>query len=363
VLLTSFATRKGASGIHKHVEAELRSRGDTLLDSEIIEVNAKHKVTHHDPRRVWMSTLVAALTWGIFGLLAGSSHLISGIIWAVIGALCGALFSFYSMSHFVKSEWTPIGKHLRANTSVLATYAEVDDVPSLLASTAKLNPKPISASMAVIGDDLTTHLYAGNGTTHDLASSASDQRSQSDRVPVLSMVMLRFPGTTAGINAAHKMTPKKKSKTPPPFSVELVIETYPDGHRKVIDPKYGIWAWAKGDVWGWGILGVVVGLIAGLVSGGLFGAVKGGIVTGLIWAAFGLVAGALWGLWAGRSVSARRLKSVGPLLGPNTSMIVAWSEVPSPESALQPFLAPDAQHLVLNFNAVEGGASLEAASA
>ena len=39
-----------------------------------------------------------------------------------------------------------------------------------------------------------------------------------------------------------------------------------------------------------------------------------------------LFAGALYGLWAGRAVSARRLKGVGPLLPPDSSVILAWAD-------------------------------------
>ena len=47
-----------------------------------------------------------------------------------------------------------------------------------------------------------------------------------------------------------------------------------------------------------------------------------------------------FGLWAGRAVSARRTKSVGPLLAPGTSIVVAWASKPVTDDTLDP--VPDA---------------------
>jgi hypothetical protein len=88
---------------------------------------------------------------------------------------------------------------------------------------------------------------------------------------------------------------------------------------------------------------------------------KGAVVTGVAWGIFGIFAGALYGLFAGRAVSARRLKSVGPLLAPGTSMVVAWAYKPVTDDTLDGYLTPGSERLVLRFNSVEGGAVLEAA--
>jgi hypothetical protein len=78
------------------------------------------------------------------------------------------------------------------------------------------------------------------------------------------------------------------------------------------------------DLVGWGVCGLVIGALAGATSGGgVVGFVEVGLAQALVWGAFGLFAGALYGLWAGRSASARRLKSSGPLVEPRSSMIVA----------------------------------------
>ena len=51
---------------------------------------------------------------------------------------------------------------------------------------------------------------------------------------------------------------------------------------------------------------------------------------------------------------------VGPLLAPGTSMLVAWADKPVTQDTLDPYLTPGSQRLVLRFNAVDGGAVLEA---
>ena len=85
------------------------------------------------------------------------------------------------------------------------------------------------------------------------------------------------------------------------------------------------------------------------------------MVTGIGWAVFGLVAGALYGLWAGRAVSARRLQGLSGLLVPGTSMLVAWADGPVSQDTIGTLTAPGSQRLILRFNAIEGGAVLEAA--
>jgi hypothetical protein len=72
------------------------------------------------------------------------------------------------------------------------------------------------------------------------------------------------------------------------------------------------------------------------------------------------VAGALYGLWAGRAVSARRLKGLSGLLVPGSSILVAWADGPVSPDTINTLTAPGSQRLILRFNTVEGGAVLEA---
>jgi hypothetical protein len=86
------------------------------------------------------------------------------------------------------------------------------------------------------------------------------------------------------------------------------------------------------------------------------------LCTGVAWGAFGLVAGVLYGTWAGQAVTAGRLKStvVSRVLAPGTSMVLAWVDGPLSQATLEPFTAPGSQHLVLRFKPVHGGAVLDA---
>ena len=79
------------------------------------------------------------------------------------------------------------------------------------------------------------------------------------------------------------------------------------------------------------------------------------------WGLFGVVVGALYGLWAGRAVSARRLKGLSGLLVPGSSILLAWADEPVSADTIGTLTAPGSQRLVLRFNPVPAGAVLEAA--
>ena len=96
----------------------------------------------------------------------------------------------------------------------------------------------------------------------------------------------------------------------------------------------------------WGLFGVVYGAIVGAVAhGGILSSIENGLV-GVLWALFGLVAGALYGLWAGRGVSARRLKGFGPLLPPDSSVILAWADGAGTERTIDALSTRDTETLV-----------------
>jgi len=315
-------------------------------------------VSVYDPRRVVQGTLTATLTWGLFGLVAGG--LKSLAIWAVLGAICGGLWAYYTEHLLRKDELTRIGARLPASSSALVTFAETRDPRRLLKATAA--HAPATASVAVIGDDLGARVFAGATDPIEVSRSLGGGAIPPSQAAPTSMFMIRYPSTGTAKQVAAKAAPtSKKAAAASPVQVELVIWADSGGRRHVADPSQGVKAWAKSDLVSWGLFGVVVGALAGAFGGGgVHGFVSDAVVTGIGWAVFGLVAGALYGLWAGRAVSARRLKGLSGLLVPGTSMLVAWADGPVSADTIDPLTTPGSQRLILRFNAIEGGAVLEA---
>jgi ABC-type Na+ transport system ATPase subunit NatA len=66
----------------------------------------------------------------------------------------------------------------------------------------------------------------------------------------------------------------------------------------------------------------------------------------------------LYGLWAGRAVSARTLRRFDPLIAPGVSSLLAWAEGSVQPADLDALAAPGSQQLVLGFRPVPGGAVL-----
>ena len=359
VLLECFSGIKAAGQARRSLDAQLKAQGNALLDTVVLQVNAKHKVSVYDPRRVVQGTLTALLTWGLFGLVAGG--LKSLAIWAILGAICGGLWAYYTEHLLRKDELTRIGARLPASSSALVTFAETRDPRSLLKATAA--HAPATASVAAIGDDLGARVFAGAADPIEVSRSSGRGAIPPSQAAPTSMIMLRYPSTDTAKQIASRAAPtSKKAAAASPVQVELVIWADPGGRRHVADPSQGVKAWAKSDLVSWGLFGVVVGALAGAFGGGgVHGFVSDAVVTGIGWAVFGLLAGALYGLWAGRAVSARRLKGLSGLLVPGSSILVAWADGPVGQDTIDPLTAPGSQRLILRFNAIEGGAVLEAA--
>jgi len=359
VLLECFGAAKSAGKARRGLDAQLKAQGDALLDTVVLKVNAKHTVSLHDPRRVVQGTLTATLTWGLFGLVAGG--LKSLAIWAILGAICGGLWAYYTEHLLRKHELTRIGARLPANSSALITFAETRDPRSLLKATAA--HAPATASVAAIGDDLAARVFAGAADPIELPRRPGRGAIPPGQAAPTSMIMLRYPSTGTARQVASRATPtSKKAAAGSPVQVELVIWADSGGRRHVADPSQGVKAWAKSDVISWGLFGVAFGALAGAFGGGgVHSFVDDAVVTGIGWAVFGLVAGALYGLWAGRAVSARRLKGLSGLLVPGSSILVAWADGPVGQDTIDTLTAPGSQRLILRFNAIEGGAVLEAA--
>jgi hypothetical protein len=357
VLLECFGATKSASKARRGLDAQLKAQGDALLDTVVLHVSAKHKASVYDPRRVVRGTLTAALTWGLFGLVAGG---LKGLaIWAILGAVCGGLWAYYTEHILTKSELARVGTGLPASSSALVAWAETTDPRGLLKAAA--SHAPATASVAGIGDDLTARVFAGATDPIELPRGAEEGPITPGQAAPTSMILLRYPDPGAAKQVASRAAPASK-KTAGPVQVELVIWADPGGRRHVADPSQGVMAWAKSDLISWGLFGVVVGALAGAFGGGgVHSFVSDAVVTGVGWAVFGLVAGALYGLWAGRAVSARRLKGLSGLLVPGSSMLVAWADGPISQDTIGTLTRPGSLRLILRFNTVEGGAVLEAA--
>jgi hypothetical protein len=204
------------------------------------------------------------------------------------------------------------------------------------------------ASVASVAADLGATILPTDG----VAVGASDSADQ------IIMVVARYNDAAAAKHVAAQIAANKQAKAP--LDVELVIETDRTGRRHVSDPKLGAAAAARYNVRSWTVLGLICGALAGLTGGhGLAGFLEDGLVTAIAWGIFGAAAGVLYGLWVGRSTSARRLRPLAPLLPENTSSLVAWTNGP-PEEATLAVLAGSAQpeRLILSFISTERGAVL-----
>src|SRR5262249_15292056 len=156
VLLVCFDKLKSAAKARRPLEEKLRSGGAALLDVVVVQVSAKHKASVRDPRREVQGTLTAALTWGVFGLVAGG---LKGLaIWAMLGAICGGLWAYYTEHLLRKNELARIGAQLPASSSALVIFAETRDPGSLLKATTAQSPA--TASLAAIGSDLAARGFA-----------------------------------------------------------------------------------------------------------------------------------------------------------------------------------------------------------
>lgn len=352
LLLAFFDGHKTAGKTRNTLDTQLRAQGDEPLDSVVLQVDEKSKSSTHDPHRVLLVTVMAAIVWGLCGL-AGANGVWSVIFWGAVGAVGGVLFSYYSLRHLTKSELTRIGSRLPPDSSALAIWVGTKDARRLIEAAA--SHRPSVASAADIGADLSTHVFSGSTNSVEVSSGSAGEVRTEDTV--LTMVMLRYPTTEMA---------KRMALQPPadsPLEVEMIIHTDANGKRHVTDPYFGVKAVAKSDALWWGGFGLVFGALAGAAGGGaLLGLIEGGVVSALVWGIVGLGAGALYGLVAGQAFSGRRLKGVGSLAAPGTSVLMAWVDAQSPitESVLQEFDQPGSQRLVLNFNTAEGGAVLHA---
>jgi hypothetical protein len=334
VLLVCFAERKAAARARRPLDTRLRSNGDVGLDTTVVDVDTEHKASAYHPHRHLFGTLTPALTWGVFGLL-----------------------TFYLGHHGTRAQLARIGTPLPAQASALAILALTRNPGRLLEAAVACGAA--TASVAAVGDDLTAQVLTATPAYVEILPGSADGTPQLDPMSALSMIMLRYPDRHAARHVAARIAAGSTNGVDPP-AVEFVIETDRDGHRHVSDPRFGVAAIARSDVISWGGFGLICGATSGGTGGGVLGLLEGGIVTGVAWGIFGLGAGALFGRWAGTAFPGRRLKAVGALLAPDTSMLVAWGDGPVDKDSFATLATAEAQQLVLRFTPVAGGAALAA---
>lgn len=389
VLLTCFAGRETAGKTHRALEGELRGKGAHVLDTTVFEVDEKHKARTHDPRRVVAGTLTPILTWGVLGLLNGWK---AAVFWGVLGGIGGYFITYYQVHLATKAQLAYFGSRLPANSSTLLTYAETSDSDSLLKAAASHAPSVVS--VASIDDDLTAEVMQLTGQAGaEKTGSAAPSPSPAAPKTLLNMILTRYPDPGAGrkiadaLQAQMKQGMKEVKKEEADAKkaggadakkaveaqvakaeaagadpeVEVVIKTDRNGKRHVFDPNMGPWAAGKADIAGWAIFFLIVGLITGWVGNGFWGGVSEGIIAGILGGILGLGAGALYGLWTSRSTSAHRLRPVGPLLAPGTSLIVAWAGGALRPEGLAELATASSQQLVVHFDAAPGGVVLNSA--
>ena len=351
VLLACFEGASGASKARHRVHELISKDGDVVLDQVVLRVDATHRARVVDPRKVWAGALTSALTWGLFGLVTGGWA--SLVVWAVLGAAGGGGYAYYTEHVLTKDELTRIGQSIPPGSSALALYLQTSDPDRVLSQVATVNPT--TASIAAISADLSTQVRGGS----------SDSSGAAVKGVRLAMLLVRYDGEKAAhdalrqeIAASAKPAPKGTAARQP--QIELLIETDAHGGRRVVDPKTGARATSRSDVVSWGLFGVVVGALAGYLSTtGILVSVQRGAVTGIGYAVFGLVAGALYGLWVGRGVSARRLRRMGPLLPPNSSTVLAWADDSLSSDELTSWAGGSAAHTTLWFAPTATGARLD----
>src|ERR1039457_2088801 len=157
VLLACFAGAKRAAKIRGQLDKRITGGGDAILDQVVVKVNAKRKARVYDPRRTRVGILTSALTWGIFGLLAGG---LQGLgVWAVLGAVCGGLYAYYTEHLLTKDELKRIGGRLPGDSSAILVFVQGTDPQRVLSATASF--EPATASTAAIGADLSARAYSG----------------------------------------------------------------------------------------------------------------------------------------------------------------------------------------------------------
>jgi hypothetical protein len=327
------------------------------LDQVILRVTCGQKATVYDPHRVAAGTLIAAVTWGVFGLLSGG---VSGLgVWAILGAVCGGLFAYYREHLLTKDELRRLGRRLPGDSSAFVAFVQGGDGAQILSSVAP--SEPAEASVAAIGPDLSARVLAGAAQPQETSSAPAG----GGPVPLtnaarLSMLLLRYRGTDTAkrtmVRARARCGGDGQGVQP-----ELVIEARDHGQPKATDPtQLGAARYSKSDMISWGCsawptarssapwpiteYSALSRPLPSPASPGPRSAWPPERCTG-----------------CGRAVPCLAADSAasGPLLPPDTSTVVAWSEANLTDQTVGEWAEPGSERLILRFNPVSGGALLE----
>ncbi len=357
VIQVCFDTAKGAARIRRPLGKQLKQQGSAIVDTAIIRVDEEGKVRVYDPQRTLAGLLTAAMTWGLFGLLSGG---LSGlIIWAVIGAVCGGLFAYYREQPLSGRQFRRIGEGMRPDSSAVVVFLRCRAEEAVLSTAATY--RPTTASLAAISGELSASVLAGAGGSSEVSGAvAGGPLPAADKRTLLNLLLVRLSGQHAVRHALAKLTPAEKpDPNLPQVNVGVVLESDDQGGLHAHSPTFGVRFSAKSSLMSWGVLGLICGGISGYTGGGgIPGLLGGGLVTGAVWGAFGVFAGALYGLFVGRVLSRRQLKQLARLVPPNSSLAFAWADGDLTNEAIDRWAPRESQRLVVRFESTSQGGFL-----
>lgn len=342
VLLVCFDGADQAARKRGKVTAQLQAAGARVWDTTVVRRQPRGKASVYDPRRVSIGALTSALTWAVFGLVSGGW--VSLVISGVLGAVWGGWQAVAHAHRLTAAQLTHAATRLPAGSSALMIFTETSNSHSLLEAVRPAGPTVASAALIDGAWDATVV------TTEDAAATASGDEPCG--------VFLSYGELADAADIARRLAADTHASQS--IRVELVIEIDRTGRRHVKDPMLGAAAVARYNARSWTVLGLVCGGIAGLTGDqGLTGFLGDGVITGVAWGLFGAAAGALYGLWVGRAVSARRLNGLTPLLVPNTSTLVAWADAtPDVQTLATAGGGSVVGRLILSFVSTPGGVVL-----
>lgn len=305
-------------------------------------MDGQGKAKVHDPQRTVAGLLTAALTWGVFGAL--TSGVIGPIGWAVIGAVCGGLFAYYREQPLSGTQLARIDEGMRPDSSAIVVFIRSAAGLALLSATAAY--RPTAASLVAISGELSAAVPDGQLPAPDTST---------DKGTLLNMLLLRQPGQHTVRQTLAKLSP---AKTPDPGlpQPEVVLESDARGGLHVHSPNFGVAFSARSSLVSWGVLGLALGAVGGFTGGGgILGFLGGGLAAGAFYGAFGMLAGALYGLFVGNVLSARQLKKLDGLVPPDTSLAFLWADGDLTDEGLDRWAPPGSQRMVVRFNATPEG--------